>query len=153
MTTVNNIILLKSNSYMNESDKALKKFFDQHKLRPDQVITIILYDDFESDLGKVKISQFKKNESHNGIKAIQKSFKDYHDTFYKLGLGIGPKPSNASKDTMASWVLSAFNQNEKEVLESKSIPLAIDYLEYIIEVEGDIADCNKVNAYFAKQSS
>lgn len=153
MTSINGLVFVKSNSHMNESDKPLKKFFDQQKLRPDQVITLIVYDDFESDLGKVKISKFKKNESHNGIKAIQKSFKDYGDNFYKLGLGIGPKPQNASKDTMASWVLSTFRPQEKEILENKTIPLSIDYIEYVLEVEDDIADCNKVNSYFTKNSN
>lgn len=137
---------------MNESDKAIKKFLESHKIRPDQCTIIILYDDFESHIGKVKISKFKKNESHNGIKAVTKYLKDKAENCYKLGVGIGPKPSNASKDTMADWVLSSFKQLEKEVLENKSIPLVIDYIDYIIEVEGEIDDCNKVNAYFAKNT-
>lgn len=148
MTSVNNLILVKSNAYMNESDKALKKFFDQNKLRPDQATVVIVFDDFEANLGKVKLSQFKKNESHNGIKSIQKAYKEYN--FYKLGMGIGPKPNSATKDTMASWVLSGFRQSEKEELEAVTMPLVLDYMDYILEVEGDIADCNKVNAYFAR---
>lgn len=148
MTSVNNLILVKSNAYMNESDKALKKFFDQNKLRSDQATVVIVFDDFEANLGKVKLSQFKKNESHNGIKSIQKAYKEYN--FYKLGMGIGPKPNSATKDTMASWVLSGFRQSEKEELEAVTMPLVLDYMDYILEVEGDIADCNKVNAYFAR---
>lgn len=149
-TSLNNVHLVKSNAYMNESDKAIKKFFDSNKIRPHQCTIIIIYDDFESNLGRVKISKFKKNESHNGVKSVQKYLQDRAEDCYKLGVGIGPKPSNASKDTMADWVLSSFKQLEKEVLEIKSIPLVIDYIDYIIEVEGEIDDCNKVNVYFSK---
>lgn len=150
-STIENLVFVKSNSYMNESDKALKKFFESNKISSDQVILVVLYDDFENDLGKVKISKFKKNESHNGIKSVLKYMKN-GDNVYKLGVGIGPKPSNATRDTMADWVLSPFRLQDKEVLESKGIPLAIDYIDYILEVEGEVGDTNKVNAYFSKHS-
>ncbi|EGV61262.1 peptidyl-tRNA hydrolase [Yamadazyma tenuis] len=148
-SSINNITFVKSNCYMNESEKALKRYFEANKKRPDSAIVIVLYDDFELDLGRVRISQFKKNESHNGVKSVSRVFQEMKN-FYKLGVGIGPKPVSATKDTIATWVLSNFRLQEKEVLEQKGIPLAIDYLEYIVEAEGEVADCNKVNAYFTK---
>lgn len=150
-SNLGNLMFVKSNAYMNESDKALKKFFETNKILPDQVTLVVLYDDFENDLGKVKISKFKKNESHNGIKSVLKYMKN-GDNVFKLGVGIGPKPSNATRHTMADWVLSPFRLQDKEILESKGIPLAIDYIDFILEVEGEVGDPQKVNAYFSKNS-
>lgn len=144
-TAIRLLNLVKSNAYMNESDKAIRKYCEKHKVKTETPI-FVLYDDFETPLGRIKISEFKKNESHNGIKSLRNHAQ------YKLGIGIGPKPQSASRDTMASWVLSPFTQNEREILKSKSIPMLIDYVEFIEEVEGEIDDCTKVNSYFSKNS-
>ena len=71
----NNIIYIKSNTYMNESSKAWNKFKlskeyrsfikeqdqDQDQDHHDQIVSvIILYDDFENNLGTIKLKQFKK---------------------------------------------------------------------------------------------
>lgn len=154
MTEIDNIRFVKSNNYMNESNKLFKQFIEQEKVRLSLSVIIMLYDEFDSDLGKVKISTIKKNESHNGIKSI-KNYLNLQPTLvvYKLGIGIGPKPSNATKDTMASWVLSNFKTEEKSTLEKRSIPLAIDYIDHFIQLNGEISDCNKLNSYFTKQQN
>ncbi|KAK6457723.1 peptidyl-tRNA hydrolase [Scheffersomyces xylosifermentans] len=155
-TSNNGIILVKSNSYMNESNKALKQFLDGERIKLNESsVLVILYDDFENNLGKVKISTFKKNESHNGIKSIQNLISSKYNTatVYKLGIGIGPKPHKASKDTMSSWVLSKFNAEEAKVLEDTSFDLLTDYMDEIIERDGEIGDCNKFNAHMTKITS
>lgn len=154
MTEVDNLAIVKSNKYMNESGKLLKQYVEQEKIGLSQAVVVILYDEFDLDLGKVKISLFKKNENHNGIKSIKTyiSSQSGDPTVFKLGIGIGPKPSNATTSTMSSWVLSNFKAEEKEILETKSIPLAIDYMDRIIDMNGEIGDCNKLNAFFTKQS-
>lgn len=144
-TTCNNVALVKSNVYMNESDKALRKYFND---RSPSGILIIVYDNFDLDLSKVKLSKLKPNSSHNGLRSVARFVNT--DNVYTLGIGIGPKPSNGSKDTMADWVLSPVRANEREILESKSFPLVLDYIDYIIETE-DIGDVNKVNSYVSKR--
>ncbi|RLV95708.1 Peptidyl-tRNA hydrolase [Spathaspora sp. JA1] len=147
-TSNEEIILVKSNTYMNESSKAWIKFQDKQRV-PSDAIVLILYDDFESDLGVVKIGKFKKNESHNGIRNLMTCLSD-RDNVYKLGVGIGPKPVGANKESMASWVLSGFKQNEKEKLGNISLPKVVAYLDEIIETE-KVGDVNKLNAKITKQ--
>lgn len=152
ITLFENLTFVKSNSYMNESNKLLKSFLEQECIRLSQIILVILYDDFELPIPKVKISTLKKNESHNGIKSLQKilSSQSSLSTIFKLGIGIGPKPSNPSKDTMSSWVLANFKQVEKENLMENAMSMMFGYVSHIIESNGDIKDCNKLNAKMTK---
>ncbi|EGW33254.1 uncharacterized protein SPAPADRAFT_60597 [Spathaspora passalidarum NRRL Y-27907] len=147
-TTNGELTLVKSNTYMNESSKAWLKFVDKNRI-PADAIVLILYDDFESDLGVVRISKFKKNESHNGVRNLMTCLST-RDNVYKLGVGIGPKPVGSNKDSMASWVLSEFKQNEKEKLGNISLPKVIAYLDEIIETE-TVMDVNKFNSKMTKQ--
>lgn len=154
LTEIDNLALVKSNSYINDSSKSLKQYIEQERIRLAQAVLVILYDEFDLDLGKVKISQFKKNESHNGIRSLKEyiSHQPFDLKVYKLGIGIGPKPSNATTNTMSSWVLSNFKPEERKIIDNVSIPLAIDYIDYIIDTNGEIPDCSKLNASFTKQS-
>lgn len=142
-TTMDNVLFVKSNAYMNESGAALKSYLE--KERVGRCVVVVLYDDFEVSLPKVRLQVVKQNESHNGVKSLWKELQPAAITGYKLGIGIGPKPQSASKDTMASWVLSDFKPTEKEALET-SMESVYKYVHHIIETNGNIGDCNKLNA-------
>ncbi|KAK6205340.1 peptidyl-tRNA hydrolase [Scheffersomyces amazonensis] len=149
----NSLILAKSNIYMNDSGKAFSKFIEGERIRLNSsCIILILYDDFESKLGTIKLLNLKSKESHNGLKSIRNSVNDpgINEVVFKLAIGIGPKPNNASKQTMASWVLSDFNSEEHRVLESAAFDALTTCLGEIIELNGEINDCNKFNAHLTK---
>ncbi|ODV77300.1 peptidyl-tRNA hydrolase [Suhomyces tanzawaensis NRRL Y-17324] len=144
------VIFAKSNCYMNESGQALKDFTASERLSLESII-VVLYDDFENKLGKVKLSPFKAKESHNGLKSIYQFLgPSRYENCFKLGVGIGPKPSNASRDSMASWVLSAFKMDEKQVLVTDGVELLVMYLQEFLERDGHIPDFNKFNAHMTK---
>ncbi|KAG7665513.1 uncharacterized protein J8A68_000915 [[Candida] subhashii] len=143
------MIFIKSNSYMNESNKSWQSLIKLEKLNLVNSIILILYDDFENDLSEIRISQFKnKNESHNGIKNLSTIMN--FDNVYKFGIGIGPKPKNATREIMSSWVLSKFKPEEIAILESISLQKSIMFIEEIMEMHGDIIDINKFNSKLNK---
>ncbi|CCG21337.1 hypothetical protein CORT_0A09520 [Candida orthopsilosis Co 90-125] len=147
----NSLIFIKSNTYMNESAKAWNKVISNEKL-PNGSIVIILYDDFENDIPSVKLSKFKKNESHNGVKNLMTVMQN--ETSYlilKLGIGIGPKPAQASKATMSSWVLSPFTLEQKQTIMSQSFDLCLFYLQQIAEAGGEMGDVGKFDVRVKKQ--
>lgn len=150
VTSLDNVMFVKSNSYMNESGQLLKAFLAAEKIR--QSVIVIVFDDFELALPKVRLQQFKKNESHNGLKSVARELQLQGLVGLKLGVGIGPKPQNASQNTMASWVLSDFRQEEKELL-STSLRAVYKYVDWVISREGDVGDCNKLNARITKEMS
>ena len=152
ISSTDSITYLKSNSYMNESFKSWNKFkIDNKRLINAGPIIFIIYDDFEKNLGNIRISKFKKNESHNGLKGL-KNVLDDNDNMdvYLLGIGIGPKPQGANKETMSNWVLSGFKMEEKMKLENETVELLELYIREIIELDGNIGDVNKFNSRLTK---
>lgn len=148
ITRTDNLFFVRSNAYMNESATALRQLAAQELILP--AVVVVVYDDFELEMPKVKLRQFKKNESHNGVKSCLKVIESLGVPAYKLGVGIGPKPKSASRDTMASWVLSKFKEDEKQQLEI-SMKYVFKYVNELLQSEGDVGDCNKLNARIQKQ--
>ncbi|KAI5963321.1 uncharacterized protein KGF55_003113 [Candida pseudojiufengensis] len=150
------IYFIKSNTYMNESSKAMEKFLAVENI-PQGSLILILYDDFETNLPNIKLSNLKKNESHNGIKSLQKFTNDNTSRYnwLKLGISIGPKPVNASKEIMSSWVLSPFTLEQKQLFMNKSLDLCLFYLTEIIEKfneseDGQLGDIGKLDVRIRK---
>ncbi|EER34421.1 predicted protein [Candida tropicalis MYA-3404] len=161
ISSTDSITYLKSNSYMNESFKSWNKFkIDNKRLINAGPIIFIIYDDFEKNLGNIRISKFKKNESHNGLKGLKNVFNNDNNNnnnsnndnidVYLLGIGIGPKPQGANKETMSNWILSGFKMEEKMKLENETVELLELYIREIIELDGNIGDVNKFNSRLTK---
>lgn len=150
ITNVDDVYFAKSNAYMNESGALLRDLLAGERVRP--CVIVVVYDDFELNMPKVRIQEFRKNDSHNGVKSVAQVLNAQAIQGYKLGVGIGPKPLGASKNTMASWVLSKFTQEELRMLET-SMQYVYKYVHKVIENEGEIADCSKLNAGITKAMS
>lgn len=146
-TSMDNVYFVKSNLYMNESGDALRSFIKSEKMGI--CVVVVLFDDFEIHMPKVRLRQIREKDSHNGIKSVARVIKEQALDGYLLGVGIGPKPSNASRDTMASWVLSPFTQDESKRLE-KSMDAVYKFVDIIVSAEGDLGDCNKISARVSK---
>lgn len=145
-STLNNVVFAKSNTYMNDSQVSFKQLIDTERIRFSLARIFIIYDDYHLNLPGVKILPMKKSCSHNGIKSIQKSLMALnYENIYQLGVAIGPKPSNSSKEVIANWVLSDFKPDEKKELDDKSIPLLIDIVNYIIEQGDNVNDYGMLN--------
>lgn len=145
ISKVGEFVFVKSNVAMNESNKAFSAAKRDLRISADTPV-FVLYDDFESKLGVVKLNKFKKNESHNGINSIKNGLGGA-ENIYKLGVGIGPKPNQALSETMGDWVLSAFNLEEKHVLERT------DLMVYLSEfLSREVVDFGKFNLMMAKRN-
>ena len=101
----NNIVLAKPQTFMNESGKAVKKMTGE---------LIVVHDDIDLPLGKVRISKARGAAGHKGVESIIKEIgtKD----FTRFRIGISPKtgkPKNVEK-----FVLQKFTKQEKEIIKS-----------------------------------
>lgn len=145
-TSLDNVYFVRSNSYMNDSGRLLRAFLTGEKIR--LCVVVVVYDDFELNMPKVRLQPLTRG-SHNGIKSVASEIQSLGVSGYKLGVGIGPKPSNSSKDTMARWVLASFTEREKEYLET-SMEYVFKYVHHILETEGEVGDCAVLNAQISK---
>ena len=122
-------ILFKPATYMNNSGQAIAKIMKYYKMHNDNLL--ILHDDIDFDLGKIKVKFAGGNGGHNGIKSIDKIIGA---NYKRLRLGIG-RPSNINID-VADYVLQKFNIDELAIV-NKSIFKIVKLFDYIILKEDD----------------
>ena len=73
---------------------------------------LIIYDDIDLDVGKLRIRAKGSAGGHNGIKSIISQLGS--QDFPRVKIGVGAKP-NPEYD-LADWVLSTFSAKEEKAL-------------------------------------
>lgn len=129
------VILLKPTTYMNNSGFALRQCLDFYKEGMDDVI--VIYDDVDLPVGKLRLRQKGSAGGHNGIKSIISC--GFSSEFDRIRVGVGKDP----RIPMIEWVLSKFRDEEKEDLAS-AIDLAAEAAAYSIKNSFD-KTMNKYN--------
>lgn len=103
------IILLKPLSYMNLSGTVVKKFADYFKIEPQDIL--IIHDDLDMPVGKVKLKKGGSSGGHNGIKNIISELNT--ENFNHLKLGISKNNNYDIKD----YVLGQFTSQDKQIID------------------------------------
>lgn len=109
-------VLFKPLTYMNISGKAVKALCDYWGPDEDQILVIV--DDFNLPLGKMRIRQNGSSGGHNGLESIKESLGF---DFSRLRVGIGTqatshKPQAPEKENMEVFVLAQFKKDERKLL-------------------------------------
>jgi PTH1 family peptidyl-tRNA hydrolase len=102
--------LLKPLTYMNRSGQSVRALLDWYKLEPESVL--VIYDDMDLPVGRMRIRGNGSAGGHNGIKSIIAHLGTQN--FPRLRLGIGK--SGPQKDTV-NHVLGKFAPDEKPIME------------------------------------
>ena len=95
-------------TFMNRSGEAVQRISAYYHIDPDQIL--VLHDELDLALGRMKLKIGGGHAGHNGIRSIQQMLGT--PDFYRLRLGIG-KP--AGHDS-ASYVLGRFSAEQQSVL-------------------------------------
>jgi PTH1 family peptidyl-tRNA hydrolase len=106
--------LLMPNTYMNESGKSVRSAKDWFDFQNHQLI--VLVDDMDLPLGKIRVRSKGSSGGHNGLKSIGAHLGTAE--FKRLKIGIGP-PSDLQKDRKSktvSHVLGRFSDEELIIL-------------------------------------
>lgn len=120
------------NVYMNNSGGPIKKLITSKKAAEK---LIVLHDELDLPLGRVKISFGSSAGGHNGVRSIEKALgtKDY----VRVRIGIsGATPSGKLKrpapEKIADYVLAKFRPPEQEKLK-KAKKIVAEALDLILE--------------------
>lgn len=107
------IFLLKPLTYMNLSGIAVKKLANEIILENLPNSIIVIHDDLDMPVGKIKI---KKNGSSGGHRGVQ-SIIEHLGTrdFIRVKIGIGKQPGV----DVADYVLSPFSKEQKTLMKEK----------------------------------
>jgi len=103
------LILLKPNTYMNLSGKALRYWLQKEKILPENSVTIL--DDLNLEFGKQRLRAKGSDGGHNGLKSIQEILAT--DAYPRLRIGIG---NSFSKGKQVNYVLGKWSEDEKAEL-------------------------------------
>ncbi len=103
-------LLMKPQTFMNESGTAVQAAADYYKIPPERVI--VVFDDISLDPGRLRIRRKGSDGGHNGIKSLIAQLDS--EQFPRVKIGVGAKP-NPDYD-LAAWVLSKFTPEEQKLL-------------------------------------
>lgn len=118
------IILVKPLSFMNLSGDVVRKYVDYFKVDIKDIL--IIHDDLDMPVGKIKLKQNGSSGGHNGIKDI--SLKLGTEEFKRLKVGIANNKNMDTKD----YVLGRFSKEEKDLINEaidETTKIIDDYLE------------------------
>lgn len=123
--------LLTPDTFMNHSGKAVAPLI---KSKKDLKDLIIIYDDIDLPLGRIKISFNRSSGGHNGVGSIIKSLKT--EEFLRIRVGICPTtPTGKLKKpkgekAILNFLLGEFKKEELALLkkESKKIAEAVEMI-------------------------
>ena len=109
----NDIILLEPQTFMNDSGRSVAQFARFFKVNPQDIL--IIHDDMDMSLSKIRIRANGKSGGHNGIKSIIRDLGT--SDFNRLKIGIR-HPDNVTEASVVSWVLSQFNTEQQKLMDT-----------------------------------
>lgn len=108
------VILIEPQTYMNKSGLSMKGLISSKK-KAEKLI--VVYDDLDLPLGKLKVSFNKNSGGHRGVESIIKSLGT--KSFIRIRIGISPQTFSGKlkkikgEDNVKNFILGKFNKKEK----------------------------------------
>ena len=100
------VMLLKPLTYMNLSGECIVPMMDYYEVNDDEIV--VIYDDLDLQVGKLRLRQKGSAGGHNGIKSIIQHLGSQE--FNRIRIGVD-RPKNGMK--VPDYVLSNFSEDEK----------------------------------------
>lgn len=130
------LMLIKPQTFMNESGHSIKAVLDHRKLPTTSLL--VIYDDINLELGRVKLSTRGSAGGHNGVSDI---LSKIGSEFLRYRIGIGPN-SNPNIN-LADYVLGKFQSAEKKMLAHQS-QTHLEHIQLIVD-KGSTLAMNSIN--------
>lgn len=139
------VILLKPQTYMNLSGESILDAVHYYKIDPEEDL-IVIYDDIDLDVGRIRIRAKGSAGGHNGMKNIIANLGT--QIFSRIRVGVGAKPRGWD---LIDHVLGRFPKEELPLIEegkkaacqaagmivSQSVEAAMNQLNVKSNIEGN----------------
>ena len=135
--------LLMPNTFMNESGKSIKAAMNWFGIEASKIL--IIGDDMDLPLGKLRIRSQGSSGGHNGLNSIIDNLGTTNFCRLKIGIGHPTCIARIQKTKTVSHVLGKFNSNELKVIETV-LEVVIKGLD-LIEKSGIAEGTTYLNSY------
>ena len=125
------VVLVKPVTYMNLSGESLAEIYNFYKVETSNIV--VIYDDIDLDVGKIRIRKKGSGGTHNGMRSIIKCLGS--NEFPRVRVGIS-KPKNGQD--LADFVLSRFAKEDEKALH-ESFENAVAAVDCAIRQDLDLA--------------
>jgi len=102
--------MMKPLSYINNSGIPIRKFIKNKNIEAENIL--IIYDDLDLDVGKIRLKQGGGSGGHNGLNSIIEQIGSKN--FWRLRIGIG-KPND--KNNVIDYVLGKPSLDDKNLID------------------------------------
>lgn len=104
------VVLLEPQTDMNLSGQAVAPLAHFFKIQPRDIL--IIHDDMDLPIGKIRVKSSGKSGGHNGIKSIIHALGT--DQFNRLKIGI----RHPRQTTIVNWVLTPFVPDQQKLMDA-----------------------------------
>jgi len=136
----NKMVIARPQTYMNLSGQSVSRLIQKFNINPNDLL--VIHDDLDLALAKIRIRQGGGSAGHKGIDSIIKELGSQDFTRIRVGIGRPTKPILSEADIIA-YVLSDFTAEEKQAI-AQVIPVVSEAILCLL-TEGLIAAMNKYN--------
>ena len=119
------VMLVKPQTYMNLSGKAIIQFIQFYHLELEDFL--VVYDDMDVEPSQIKIRKKGGAGSHNGMKSVISELQS--EEFSRIRVGIG-KPER--KEEMISYVIGSVPEEERSKLDEGTTKAAKAVIDVIV---------------------
>ena len=116
--------LVKPLTFVNLSGYPIAKFLNYYKIPKKKLI--VVHDDIDLAVKKIKIKLGGGNGGHNGLLSIDENIGN---AYYRYRLGIG-RP--VSKELVSQYVLEKFSKEEKKIIK-KVIEFSVENIDFLFK--------------------
>jgi len=119
------VLLVKPQTFMNLSGESVREIIEWYKVPVKNII--IIYDDIDLPVGKIRIRPKGSSGTHNGMRSV--IYQIQSDDFPRIRIGVDKPPQGWE---LADFVLSKFSPDERKIVD-KAIENAADAVEVILK--------------------
>ena len=128
MINGNKVILVKPQTYMNNSGIAVREVSEYYKIDPENIL--VIYDDVDLPEGTIRIRPFGSAGTHNGMKSVV--YQLFSDRFPRIRIGIG-----GAHGDMIDYVIGNVSKEDISTFQEaweRAAEATICYIEEGIEI-------------------
>ncbi|MBI4119013.1 MAG: aminoacyl-tRNA hydrolase [Parcubacteria group bacterium] len=135
----NKVFLIFPTGFMNNSGESLKKTLAALKLKPKPADILVVHDDLDIELGRLKMSLARSSAGHRGVESVIKMLKT--NKFWRLRIGIAPKKKPDGKK-LIDFILKKFSPAEERILNKNLKKISAGLATWLTQPEKAMSEIN-----------